>query len=117
MNILEVASVPIIIVATYLLLELYKVLIGNSEKGKNLIPVIAAILGIGFGVLLYFVAPEMNIADNVVSAIIVGMVSGLGATGSNQVIKQLQKLTVQTTDENTDENGNSNSDDEQNKNK
>jgi len=92
MNILEVASVPIIIVATYLLLELYKAIIGNSEKGKALIPTIAAILGIGFGVLLYFVAPEMKIADNVVNAIIVGMVSGLAATGSNQVIKQLQKL-------------------------
>ena len=92
MNILEVASVPIIIVATYLLLELYKAIIGNSEKGKNLIPVIAAILGIGFGVLLYFVAPEMNIADNVINAIIVGMVSGLAATGSNQLVKQLQKL-------------------------
>ena len=91
MDILDVVSVPVIIVAVYLLLELYKQIFKN-EKAKNFIPIVAGILGIGFGILLYFVYPAMIPAENIVNAIIVGLVSGLGATGTNQIVKQLQKL-------------------------
>lgn len=92
MDILDVVSVPVIIVAVYLLLELYKQIFKNNEKAKNFIPIVAGILGIGFGILLYFVYPSMIPAENIVNAIIVGLVSGLGATGTNQIVKQLQKL-------------------------
>lgn len=92
MDVLEIASIPVIIVVVYLILEVYKSIIKGNEKAKNFIPLIAAVLGGALGVLLYFVFPTIINTDNVINAIVTGVVSGLGATGTNQVVKQLQKL-------------------------
>lgn len=54
----------------------------------NLIPVIVAICGGALGVLGMYIIPEFP-AQDIMTAISVGMVSGLASTGANQVYKQL----------------------------
>ncbi|MFA7131505.1 MAG: phage holin family protein, partial [Bacilli bacterium] len=62
----------------------------NSEKFKRFIPLIATLLGIVFGVVCFFSLPEIIPADNVFLAIVIGGASGLSATGSHQLLKQLE---------------------------
>ena len=55
------------------------------------IPVIMGIAGAVLGAVSFFAIPAMIIADDILTAIAVGIVSGFAATGINQVFKQAQK--------------------------
>ena len=55
------------------------------------IPLVAAALGAALGVVAYFAVPSIVPAENVFVAILIGIASGLTATGTNQIIKQLGK--------------------------
>ena len=55
------------------------------------VPLISAALGAVLGVVAFFALPSIIPADNVCVAILVGGASGLTATGTNQIIKQLTK--------------------------
>ena len=46
-------------------------------------------LGIFSGIICYYFIPSIIPTENVIVAIIIGGASGLSATGTNQVIKQL----------------------------
>ena len=48
-------------------------------------------LGIGLGILAYYCVPEVMPAENVLVAVLIGLSSGLGAVGVNQVGKQIKK--------------------------
>ena len=91
MEFLNVVSVPIIAIIVYWTINLIKHATGESEKFKRLIPLISAVFGAVIGVIAYFAAPGVVPADNVLMAIIIGGASGLSATGTNQVLKQLSK--------------------------
>lgn len=54
------------------------------------IPVICGVVGAPLGVLAWRVVPDFPASDYL-TAIAVGIVSGLAATGVNQVFKQLKK--------------------------
>lgn len=54
------------------------------------LPLICGLLGGFLGVAGLYVMPDYP-ADNIITAIAVGIVSGLAATGANQVYKQLLK--------------------------
>ena len=45
------------------------------------------------GIICYFALPSIIPADNVVVAIVIGGASGLSATATNQIFKQLSKKT------------------------
>lgn len=93
---MEIICVPAIVTIVYVLVEIYKKWIAKGrEKWVNVIPVISAVLGGGLGVLLFFVAPEIIVATNWGMAILVGVASGLSATGANQIFKQLQKYGIE----------------------
>lgn len=68
-------------------------LVGQTAKASNLdnkwIPVLCGLSGAGLGVLGMLVMPEFPAADYLTAAA-VGIVSGLAATGANQVFKQLK---------------------------
>lgn len=81
----------IILVITYVLIELYKTVF-KGETSKNLIPIIALTIGGVLGVLGYRFLPEYITATDYVMAVIVGGFSGLSATGGNQIVKQLKKM-------------------------
>ena len=90
-NLIEVVSVPVIATIVYWAINLIKYTVNNSEKFKRLIPIISAVFGAGLGILAYYIAPDIIIADNLLTALIIGGASGLSATGTNQIIKQTSK--------------------------
>lgn len=92
-NVLEIASVPVIVAIVYFVMAVYKKLVtGQKEVWTNLIPVWASILGIGLGLIAYFFVPGVMAVDNVLSAVLLGLASGLMAVGVNQVYKQAAKV-------------------------
>ncbi len=88
---LELISVPAIAAVVYWVINLIKYTVGENEKFKRFIPLIATVLGVVFGVVCYYAIPSIIPAQNVLVAIVVGAASGLTATGTNQIIKQLSK--------------------------
>ena len=85
-------SVPIIVLCSYIVGEIYKVIFKRKKDAYKLIPVLVAIVGGVLGVLIYLTSPEMIFnVDNVWIALGIGIISGFSATGTNQVIKQLFK--------------------------
>lgn len=91
MEYLELISVPAIVTVVYALIEIIKKCVGNNEKFKRFIPLIATAIGAICGVVCFFALPSIIPASNVVVAIVIGGASGLTATGTNQIIKQLGK--------------------------
>lgn len=90
--------VPIIIMTVYWLLNVYKFIVKSKEKYTRVIPILSAPLGGGLGILMYYAAPSFLPAENVIIAFMIGATSGLAATGTNQIFKQMTKLDVQDVD-------------------
>lgn len=65
--------------------------VGENEKFKKFIPLLALILGVVIGVICYYALPEVLSASSLAMAIVMGGASGLAATGGDQVVKQLMK--------------------------
>lgn len=88
---LNLISVPAIAAVVYWVINIIKHAVGENEKFKKFIPLIAAGLGIVCGVICYYALPSIIPAPNIVVAIVIGGASGLTATGTNQLLKQLGK--------------------------
>lgn len=88
---LELISVPAIAAVVYWVINLIKYTVGENEKFKRFIPLLATVLGIVCGIVCFFAIPTILPAGNVLVAIVIGGASGLTATGTNQIIKQLTK--------------------------
>lgn len=78
------ASVAAITVICFLVCELVKV----TPLNKKWLPVISGTCGAILGVAALYVMPDYP-APDIITAAAVGIVSGLAATGINQVYKQL----------------------------
>ena len=81
-----IAGVAAITVIVYIIGMLAKA----SSINDKWIPVICGIAGGALGIAGLFIMPEFPAADYI-SAAAVGIVSGLAATGVNQVVKQMGK--------------------------
>lgn len=81
---MEIASVAAITVICYLIAQAIKA----TPLDSKWLPVICGIAGGALGVAGLYVMPDYPASD-IVSAIAVGVVSGLAATGANQIYKQL----------------------------
>ena len=92
MNAFDFITVPIIVSVVYGGLTLLKKAVGNSEKVLRFLPLIAAFLGAVLGIIAFFAMPEIMPATNAFVALLIGGASGLAATGTNQVFKQLSKF-------------------------
>ncbi|MCI6675771.1 MAG: phage holin family protein [Clostridiales bacterium] len=79
-----VTSVVAITVICYLVVEITKLI----KLDRKYAPVLCGILGGILGIIGMYTIKEFP-ADDILSAIAVGIVSGLAATGINQVCKQL----------------------------
>lgn len=88
---LNLISVPAIATIVYWVINIIKHAVGENEKFKKFIPLIAAALGVVCGIICYYAVPSIIPAPNIVVAIVIGGASGLTATGTNQIIKQLGK--------------------------
>lgn len=86
-------TIPIIVVACYGLIELIK----KTSLESKWYPVLSGAIGSVLAVLLYFIAPEIVGMASPWSALVGGLASGLAATGTNQVFKQLMNGEVPQT--------------------
>lgn len=85
------ASVPAIAAIVYWLVNLIKYTTNNDERVKKFIPLISSVLGVIFGLICFFLSPNIMPTSNVVVAIVIGAASGLSATGFHQIVKQISK--------------------------
>lgn len=79
-------NVAVITVICYLIGEAVKL----TKINNKYIPVIVGVAGGILGVVAMNVIPDFPASDWM-TALAVGIVSGLAATGANQVVKQLKK--------------------------
>ena len=88
MDILGVTGVAVIAVICYL--------IGAGLKAwdkfdDRKIPVLMGVCGAVLGIVAFYIAPSIIPAEDIITAIAIGIVSGFTATAINQVYKQSQK--------------------------
>lgn len=86
MELMGITAVGAISVIAYMLGELAKV----SPLDNRWIPIICGFSGAALGVLGMHVMTEFPAGD-IITALAVGIVSGLAATGANQAVKQMKK--------------------------
>ena len=86
MDILGIAAIPVITVICFLVAEGIKA----TKLDNKWLPIICGAIGGALGVVAMYVMPEFPAVD-VLTAIAIGIVSGLGATGAHQIYKQLSK--------------------------
>lgn len=85
----EFVAFPAIVVICYLVGLTLKT-VGNDYFDK-FIPVICGAVGAILGLVMFMTIPNFIPADNWAKAIAIGIVSGLSATGANQIYKQLKE--------------------------
>lgn len=84
--------VPIIVIMCYLIGEIYKVILKNNKKYYKLIPLLVPLIGGILGILIYLTDRKMIFNINSIwDALYIGIVSGAGATCTNQIVKQIFK--------------------------
>lgn len=86
MDMLGIAAIPVITVICFLIAEAVKA----TSLDNKWLPIICGICGGALGVVAMKVMPEFPAVD-VLTAIAIGIVSGLAATGAHQVYKQLSE--------------------------
>lgn len=85
---LGIAGVAAITVICYLVGLCFKLAPGINDK---VIPVVCGLAGAAVGLVWFFCGFPDYPAGDPITAVAVGIVSGLAATGINQVYKQLSK--------------------------
>ena len=87
---MELTSIPTIVIISYMIGEIYKVIFKSKKQLYKIIPIIVSITGGLLGILIYLTNREMILnANNIWTALNIGIVSGASATTTNQIIKQL----------------------------
>ncbi len=84
-NVFGMACIPAITVICYLAAQAVKA----TRLDNKWLPVICGVLGGILGALALYLTPDYPAGD-ILTAVAVGIVSGLAATGVNQVLKQFQ---------------------------
>lgn len=85
---MDYVGIPIIVIISYIVGEVYKIAF-KADNAKRFIPIVMAIIGGCLGVAIYYTSPDIISVTSIWEAILVGIVSGESATGTNQIIKQL----------------------------
>ena len=88
-NIIDITTIPALAAIVYTIIDIAKTAMGGDEKFKRFIPLIACVLGAVCGVVAFYFVPGVMATENLLVAIVLGAASGLSATGTNQVVKQL----------------------------
>lgn len=83
---LGIAGIPVITVIVFLVVEAVKA----TALDNKWLPVIAGAFGAVLGIVAMFIMPEFPGKDYL-TAMAIGIVSGLAATGAHQIYKQLSK--------------------------
>ena len=86
MEVLGVAGVAAISIICYLIGMALKAWDSFDDRK---IPVIMGVAGALLGAIAFFCAPGLVPSSDLITAIAIGIVSGFGATGINQIYKQM----------------------------
>lgn len=89
---------PGLVVIIYIFVEIAKKTFLKSDKSRNTIPLISAILGVVLAVAIFYLAPEIIFCSNVLEAVAMGGMSGFAATGCNQLYKKYTTYKGENTD-------------------
>lgn len=84
MESLGFTAIPAITVICYLIAQIVKA----TALDNKWLPIICGISGAALGIAAMQIMPEYG-ANDPLTAIAIGIVSGLAATGVNQIVKQL----------------------------
>ena len=95
----EITTIPALAAIVYTIIDIAKTAMGGDEKFRRFIPLIACVLGAICGVVAFYFVPGVMDTQNLLVAIVLGAASGLSATGTNQVVKQLTNTIATTTEE------------------
>lgn len=87
MDILGIVAIPVITVICYGVAEVLKA----TPLDNKWLPAICIVLGAILGVVALYIAPDVILANDVLTALAVGVVSGGFATTVHQTIKQLSE--------------------------
>ena len=87
MDILGIVAIPVITVICYGVAEVLKA----TPLDNKWLPAICIVLGAILGVVALYVAPDVILANDVLTALAIGIVSGGFATTVHQTIKQLSE--------------------------
>ena len=93
-NYIDITTIPALAAIVYTIIDIAKTAMGGDEKFKRFIPLIACVLGAICGVIAFYFVPGVMGTQNLLVALILGAASGLSATGTNQVVKQLTHITT-----------------------
>lgn len=93
----DFATIPAIAAIVYTIIDIAKTALGGDDRFKKFIPLIACVLGAGIGAVCFYFVPGIIGSTNILVAIVIGAASGLSATGTNQVVKQLTTKSEKTT--------------------
>ena len=84
------SSIPVIVIISYLVGEIYKTIFKSNKDMYKLIPVLVTVFGGILGALMYLTDKELiNNASNIWEYVEIGLISGASSTTTNQIIKQL----------------------------
>jgi hypothetical protein len=88
----SIATMPVIVAIVYGVIDFLKYFVfSGNETFKKYIPVISAVLGGIFGIVAFFVCPEIIPVATWYGSILIGCASGLSAVGINQITKQIKR--------------------------
>ena len=91
MNFIELCGIPVIAIACYVFVEIVKRTFGDDRKLKNAYPLIAALMGAALGLIAFLTDPGIMPTNSVIASTFAGMVSGLSATGGNEILQRMRK--------------------------
>lgn len=77
-------AIPAITVICYLIAQIVKATVVDNKW----LPIVCGVAGAVLGVVAMYIMPEYAATDYL-TAVAIGIVSGLAATGVNQIVKQL----------------------------
>lgn len=86
---IDFTTIPAIAAVVYTIIDIVKTAMGGDEKFKRFIPLISCVLGAAIGAICFYCVPGVLDTTNILIALTIGAASGLSATGTNQVVKQL----------------------------
>ena len=88
MEMMEICTAPIITALCYGIIEILKRVL-DHQRMKNAYPLISALIGASLGVVAHFAEPALMMSDSLFGSALVGMLSGLSATGGNELLRRI----------------------------
>ena len=84
-------GIAVIIAVCYIIGEIIKFIFKGRQDIYSFIPIILAIFGGILGVIIYLSNNFILNTNNIWNALLIGIISGESAAGTNQIFKQINK--------------------------